>query len=40
MSEIDEVFVFDDASPDDTLAVGRAIQREELHEGKRSVYRN
>jgi glycosyltransferase involved in cell wall biosynthesis len=40
MSKIAEIFVFDDASSDDTLAVGRAIQAEEFHEGKLSIYRN
>jgi glycosyltransferase involved in cell wall biosynthesis len=40
MSKIDEVFVFDDASSDDTHAIGRAIQSEEFHEGKLSIYRN
>jgi len=40
MSKIDEVFIFDDASSDQTLAVGRAIQSEEFHEGKLSIYRN
>jgi glycosyltransferase involved in cell wall biosynthesis len=40
MSRISEIFVFDDASSDDTLAVGRAIQGEEFHEGKLSIYRN
>jgi glycosyltransferase involved in cell wall biosynthesis len=40
MSKIDEVFVFDDASSDDTHAVGKAIQSEEFHEGKLSIYRN
>jgi glycosyltransferase involved in cell wall biosynthesis len=40
MSKISEVFVFDDASSDATLAVGRAVQAEEFHEGKLSIYRN
>jgi len=37
--KIEEIFVFDDASQDQTYAVGRACQ-EELHEGKLSIYRN
>ena len=40
MSTITEIFVFDDASSDNTHAVGRAIQGEEFHEGKLSIYRN
>jgi glycosyltransferase involved in cell wall biosynthesis len=40
MSKISEVFVFDDASSDDTHAVGKALQAEEFHEGKLTVYRN
>ncbi|MBV8780204.1 MAG: glycosyltransferase family 2 protein, partial [Phycisphaerae bacterium] len=40
MSKITEIFVFDDASSDETHAVGRAVQNEEFHEGKLSIYRN
>jgi glycosyltransferase involved in cell wall biosynthesis len=40
MSKIDEIFVFDDASPDNTHAVGKALQQEEFHGGKLSFYRN
>ena len=40
MSKIDEIFVFDDASSDETHAIGKAMQGEEFHEGKLSIYRN
>jgi glycosyltransferase involved in cell wall biosynthesis len=40
MAKIDEIFVFDDASSDNTFAVGQAIQGEEFHDGKLSIYRN
>jgi glycosyltransferase involved in cell wall biosynthesis len=40
MAKIDEIFVFDDASPDNTAAVGREVLKEEFHEGKLSIYRN
>jgi glycosyltransferase involved in cell wall biosynthesis len=37
--KIQEIFVFDDASPDDTHKVGLECQQD-LHEGKLSIYRN
>ena len=40
MSKIEEIFVFDDASSDATVAVGKALQNEDFHEGKLSIYRN
>ena len=40
MSKIEEIFVFDDASSDRTLAVGKQLQTEDFHEGKLSIYRN
>ncbi len=40
MSKIQEIFVFDDASTDTTVDVGRRLQAEEFHEGKLSIYRN
>jgi glycosyltransferase involved in cell wall biosynthesis len=38
-NKIQEIFVFDDASKDDTHQVGLECQQE-LHEGKLSIYRN
>jgi glycosyltransferase involved in cell wall biosynthesis len=38
-AKIEEIFVFDDASQDDTHKVGMECQQE-LHEGKLSIYRN
>src|SRR3954466_6482307 len=41
MEKIEEIFVFDDASSDDTHQVGRQLATEqELHDGKLSIYRN
>ncbi|MGH7178118.1 MAG: glycosyltransferase family 2 protein [Tepidisphaeraceae bacterium] len=40
ISKVEEIFVFDDASHDETHAVGQAIAQEEFHEGKLSIYRN
>src|ERR1700733_8166481 len=40
MSKIEEIFVFDDASSDATLAVGRQLEKEDFHDGKLSIYRN
>jgi glycosyltransferase involved in cell wall biosynthesis len=40
MSKIEEIFVFDDASSDDTHAVGKAMQDEAFHDGKLTIYRN
>jgi glycosyltransferase involved in cell wall biosynthesis len=40
MSKIEEIFVFDDASSDATLAVGKELEKEDFHEGKLSIYRN
>jgi glycosyltransferase involved in cell wall biosynthesis len=40
MAKIEEIFVFDDASTDTTLAVGKQLQTEEFHDGKLSIYRN
>jgi glycosyltransferase involved in cell wall biosynthesis len=42
MQKIDEIFVFDDASHDDTYNLGKQLQQDmlEFHEGKLSVYRN
>jgi glycosyltransferase involved in cell wall biosynthesis len=40
MNKVEEIFVFDDASSDDTLAVGRQMVTEDFHEGKLSIYRN
>lgn len=40
MSKIEEIFVFDDASSDNTLELGRQLQKEEFHDGKLSIYRN
>src|SRR5438270_8165789 len=39
MDKVEEVFVFDDASKDDTFEVGQALKGE-LHEGKLSIYKN
>jgi glycosyltransferase involved in cell wall biosynthesis len=38
-NKIQEIFVFDDASPDDTHKVGLEC-KQDLHEGKLSIYRN
>lgn len=40
MSKIEEIFVFDDASTDQTLAVGRELEAEAFHDGKLTIYRN
>jgi glycosyltransferase involved in cell wall biosynthesis len=40
MSKVEEIFVFDDASSDDTHTVGQQLATEEFHEGKLSIYRN
>ena len=40
MNKIQEIFVFDDASSDDTHAVGQQLAKEEFHDGKLSIYRN
>ena len=34
MAKIEEIFVFDDASPDTTHDVGKQLVDEELHDGK------
>jgi glycosyltransferase involved in cell wall biosynthesis len=39
-SKIDEIFVFDDASQDDTYKIGQELKAEDLHEGKLSIFRN
>ena len=41
MEKIEEIFVFDDASSDQTTAVGKQLQSElQLSEGKLRIYRN
>lgn len=40
MSKIEEIFVFDDASSDNTHELGKQLQKEEFHDGKLSIYRN
>jgi glycosyltransferase involved in cell wall biosynthesis len=41
MEKVAEIFVFDDASSDQTHAVGKQLQSElELHDGKLLIYRN
>jgi glycosyltransferase involved in cell wall biosynthesis len=40
MSKVEEIFVFDDASSDETHSVGQHLAAEEFHEGKLSIYRN
>jgi glycosyltransferase involved in cell wall biosynthesis len=40
MAKISEIFVFDDASSDQTHAIGQQLQAEESHEGKLSIFRN
>jgi glycosyltransferase involved in cell wall biosynthesis len=41
MEKIEEIFVFDDASSDETHQVGQQLATEqELHDGKLSIYRN
>lgn len=40
MSKIEEIFVFDDASSDNTHALGKELVKEDFHEGKLSIYRN
>ena len=40
MDKVEEIFVFDDASSDDTHTVGQQLAQEEFHDGKLSIYRN
>ena len=40
MGRIEEIFVFDDASSDQTHSIGQMLAQEEFHEGKLSIYRN
>jgi glycosyltransferase involved in cell wall biosynthesis len=40
MAKIEEIFVFDDASSDNTHELGKQLQKEEFHDGKLSIYRN
>src|SRR5215203_1401272 len=40
MRKVEEIFVFDDASSDDTHSVGQQLATEEFHDGKLSIYRN
>lgn len=39
MDKVEEIFVFDDASQDQTESVGREMQKER-HDGKLSIYKN
>lgn len=40
MNKITEIFVFDDASSDQTVAIGHQLASEVFHDGKLSIYRN